>query len=76
MPLNSGGALSWGHCEEEGQRGYRSSLALVRDSRVHLLTGVIFILCRKGTKPQILRKVTKIFAYEADLKMMICQSCC
>lgn len=39
------------------------------------LTGVIFILHGKGTKPEILWNVTKIIVYETDLKMLIFQSC-
>lgn len=50
-----------GHCVEEGKQGCQSIPALVKDFQTHLLSGVIFMLYKKGTKPEILCNVTKIF---------------
>lgn len=68
MSLNAGTAFSQGHCEEEGQQRCQSNPALVRDSKVHPLSGVVYILPGKGTKPEILWNATKIFVYETWLK--------
>lgn len=71
MSLKVGMAYLQGHCVEEGQQGWQSIPELVKNFKTHLLTGVVFMLHRKRTKPGILCTVTKIFRYKSDLIMLI-----
>lgn len=53
--------------------GCRASLPLVRDSKVHPLTGAAFVVRGKETKAEVLWKVTRRFVY--DIETLVFQSC-